>query len=320
MSFKPVVGAVDVEEAAERIAGFVNQTPCLHNEVLSRAVGADVYLKCENLQHVGAFKARGAMNASMLLSEAQRACGVVAHSSGNHAAALARAAKILGMQAHIVMPDNSAKIKIAAVEELGVEPVFCEPNAQSRDRVAAEVQQRTGATLIHPYETPGVIAGQGTVGLEILSQVPCVDCILAPVGGGGLLSGILTIVKHLSPGVEVIAVEPAFADDAARSIEAGKILQPNRYDTIADGLRSPLGENTFPIIQEWVDDILLVSEEAIGRSMRNLATKGRIVAEPSGAVAMAGLAENASRFAGKRVAVVVTGGNMDFGGCKVGQL
>ncbi|GAB5401884.1 MAG: threo-3-hydroxy-L-aspartate ammonia-lyase [Aureliella sp.] len=319
MSFEPVVNADDVKKAADRIASHVNRTPCLHNEVLSRSVGAEVYLKCENLQHVGAFKARGAMNASMLLSESQRQCGVVAHSSGNHAAALARAAKILGMQAHIVMPENSARIKIAAVEELGVAPVFCEPNAQSRDRVAAELRERTGATLIHPYETPGVIAGQGTVGLEILQQVPDVDCILAPVGGGGLLSGILTIVKQAAPNVQVFAVEPALADDAARSLQAGKILQPERYDTIADGLRSPLGENTFPIIQALVDDILLVSEKAIGRSMRALAMKGRIVAEPSGAVAMAGAAENASRFAGKRVAVVVTGGNMDFGGCKVGQ-
>lgn len=320
MSFEPVITAADVQRASERIDGYVNRTPCLQNETISRALGVACFLKCENLQHIGAFKARGAMNAVLCLSRDQRACGVVTHSSGNHAAALARAAKLAGVTAHIVMPENSARTKIEAVRGFGIEPVFCEPNAAARESTAEEVRQKTGATLVHPYEMPAVMAGQGTVGLEVLEQVPDVDAILVPVGGGGLLAGVLTLVKSANPSVEVIAVEPCVADDAARSLAAGKILQPTRYDTIADGLRTPLGTNNFPIIKSLLDDILLVTEEAIGQNMKRLATDGRLVAEPSGAVAMAGLAEYAARFHGKRVAVVISGGNMDFGHCKVGQV
>lgn len=320
MSFEPVIKAADVQQASERIEEYVNRTPCLHNETISRSLDVECFLKCENLQHIGAFKARGAMNAVLRLSGDERACGVVTHSSGNHAAALARAAKLAGVAAHIVMPENSARTKIEAVRGFGIEPVFCEPNAGSREQTAEDLRVKTGATLVHPYEMPAVMAGQGTVGLEILQQVPGVDVVLVPVGGGGLLAGVLTLIKSVNPSVKVFAVEPCLADDAARSLAAGKILQPTRYDTIADGLRSPLGINNFPIIQALVDDILLVSEKAIGQNMRRLATDGRLVAEPSGAVAMAGLAENAARFHGKRVAVVISGGNMDFGHCKVGQV
>ncbi|HBE68500.1 MAG TPA: serine dehydratase [Planctomycetaceae bacterium] len=318
MSSTFAVSVADVEAAAERIAPHVLTTPCLPNERLSDLVDCEVFLKCENLQHVGAFKARGATNAVLQLPS-DATSGVVAHSSGNHAAALARAAKLAGTEAHIVMPENSAKIKIEAVEQLGVTPVFCEPNAESRDAVAKRIQDETGATLVHPYDNPNVIAGQGTVGLEILQTLDTVDAILAPVGGGGLLSGILTIVKARRPEIKVYAVEPEWADDAARSLDAGKILMPNRYDSIADGLRSPLGELTFPIISSLVDDILLVSEAHIRESMRLLATTGRIVAEPSGAVAFAGIRCNASLFAGQRVAAVVTGGNLDFGSCGLGR-
>lgn len=318
MSEELAVSAADVEAAAERIAPHVLTTPCLPNERLSDLVGCEAYLKCENLQHIGAFKARGATNAVLQLP-ADATSGVVAHSSGNHAAALARAAKLAGVKAHIVMPENSAKIKIEAVQHLGVTPIFCEPNAESRDAVAKRIQDDTGAALVHPYDNPDVIAGQGTVGLEILEAVDSIDAILAPVGGGGLISGILRIVKARRPDVKVYAVEPEWADDAARSLDAGKILMPTRYDSIADGLRSPLGERTFPILRSLVDGILLVSESQIKESMRLLATLGRTVAEPSGAVAFAGLRANASKFAGQKVAVVITGGNLDFGSCGLGQ-
>jgi threonine dehydratase len=302
----------DIEFARRRIEPHVLRTPLVENAPLSRELDCHVYFKCENLQHVGAFKARGASNAVFALTDEMAQRGVVTHSSGNHAAALARAATRRGIAAHIVMPRNSRPNKLAAVRAYGISPVLCEPDAESRRNTAAEIEQRTGATLVHPYNDPSIIAGQGTVGLEILDQWAEVDVIIVPVGGGGLLSGILIAVKTLRPEVRVIAAEPTWADDAARSLRSGKLEMPTRYDTIADGLRTPLGDLTFPVIQALVDDIVLVDEESIVDATRQIATKARLVAEPSGAVSLAALCQHRSRFRGRNVVAVISGGNLEL--------
>ncbi len=302
----------DVKAAAKRIEPFVLRTPAIICERLSVSQGCQVHLKAENLQHIGAFKARGATNAVMLLSDDMAARGVVTHSSGNHAAALARAATLRKIPAFVVMPSNSAKNKIAAVRSYGVEPVFCEPTAQSRFETAERLRQETGATLVHPYDYAPVMAGQGTVGLELLEQVSALDTVIVPVGGGGLLAGVLMAIKSQRPGVKVIAAEPEWADDAARSLKSGRIELPSRVDSVADGLRTPLGELPFAIIRELLDDIILVSEDAIYRAMRSLAESAHLVAEPSGAVAFAALTTSAARFEGQNVAVVISGGNLDY--------
>jgi threonine dehydratase len=302
----------DIRAARTRIADYVVRTPLVPNEPLSQQLGCDVNFKCENLQHIGAFKARGACNAVFSLSDEQAEKGVVTHSSGNHAAAVARAASLRKIPAHIVMPHNSSAVKLAAVEALGVIPVLCEPDAESRHRGADEIQAATGATLIHPYDNTAVMAGQGTVALEIIEQLESVDTIVAPVGGGGLLSGVLVAVKSLRPDIRVIAAEPAWADDAARSLQSGKIEMPTRYDTIGDGLRTPLGEFTFAVIRSLLDDILLVKEETIAAATRLIANRANMIAEPSGAVPLAAVLEHGQQFAGRRVALVISGGNLDL--------
>ncbi len=308
----------DIQAAAKRIAPYVVRTPSIFSEKLSDEMGCQVHLKAESLQHVGAFKARGATNAVMLLTDELANRGVVTHSSGNHAAALSRAASLRRIPAYVVMPDNSAQNKIAAVRSYGIEPVFCQPNAQSRFETAQRLRQETGATLIHPYDYAPVMAGQGTVGLELLEQVKDLDAVIVPVGGGGLLSGVLIAIKSLSPNIRVIAAEPEWADDASRSLQSGRIEMPTRYDSIADGLRTPLGELPFAIIRELVDDIVLVSEAAIRAAMRSLAETAHLVAEPSGSVALAALRSNRNLFVGRNVAVVISGGNLDLKQCALG--
>ena len=302
----------DIQAAALRISPFVLRTPAIYSERISKELGCRIAFKAESLQHAGAFKARGATNAVMLLEDKVAARGVVTHSSGNHAAALARAASLRQIPAFVVMPHNSAPNKVEAVRSYGVDPVFCEPTAESRAATAEALRQRTGATMIHPYDHPAVMAGQGTVGLELLEQLERLDAIIVPVGGGGLLAGVLTAVKSLRPKVAVIAAEPELADDAFRSLRQGRIEQPTRYDTVADGLRTPLGQNTFPIIQSMLDEILLVSEAAILQATRDMAQKAHLVAEPSGAIGLAALKAAKSRFAEQSVAVVVTGGNLNL--------
>ncbi len=309
----------DIRTAAIRIEPFVLRTPSLFCERVSREIGCRVHFKAENLQHIGAFKARGATNAVMLLSDDMATRGVVTHSSGNHAAALARAATLRKIPAYVVMPSNSAKNKIAAVRAYGVEPVFCEPTAQSRFETAEKLRHDTGATLVHPYDYAPVMAGQGTIGLELLAQISDLDTVIVPVGGGGLLSGMLIAIKSMRPQVKVIAAEPEWADDAARSLKNSRIEMPSRYDSVADGLRTPLGEKPFAIIRELLDDIILVSEGAIHMAMRSIAEAAHLVVEPSGAVAFAALATSSDRFAGKSVAVIISGGNVDFGKCGLGS-
>jgi len=301
----------DVRRAAERIHKHVIQTPLIDAWRLSRDIGCSLFLKCENLQYGFAFKARGACNAVLSLSEEEASRGVVTHSSGNHAAALARAAVLRGIRAHIVMPRNSANIKLEAVRGLGVEPILCEPSNASREATAAEVQRETGATMIHPFNDPRVIAGQGTAALEILQQLPKLDALIVPVGGGGLLAGTLIAIKSLRPDVQVIAAEPAWADDAFRSWKSGRIEPALRTDSIADGLRTPLGSLTFPVIRELVDDILCAEEDTIVRATWLLANRARLVAEPSGAVPLAVILQHSSMFAGRQVVALISGGNLD---------
>jgi threonine dehydratase len=297
----------DILAAATRIAPYVRQTPVLGDD--SRFPG--LTFKCENLQAVGAFKARGACNAVFSLTDAAAHGGVVTHSSGNHAAALARAARLRGIPAHIVMPRGAPAIKRAAVEEWGGHVTVCEPTLASREETAAAVCSQTGGVLVHPYDDPAVIAGQGTALLELASSMQPPDVVLVPVGGGGLLAGTALAARHRWPGVRVVGVEPAGADDAARSWSSG-VLQPQLApNTIADGLRGALSARTLRMAQAYVDDIVTVSEEAIVAAMRLIFDRLKMVVEPSGAVPLAAVLEG--RVSGARMALILTGGNVDLG-------
>lgn len=310
----------DVECALRRIRTCVRKTPVLDVVGYPDISVRGLWLKCENLQYGFAFKARGACNAVMSLSDAEAQRGVVTHSSGNHAAALARAAIQRGIPAYIVMPTNSARVKLEAVRRLGIEPLLCEPTSAAREQMASEVQRTTGAILIHPFNHPDVIAGQGTAALEILEQVPDLDTLIVPVGGGGLLSGTLIAVKTLRPDVQVIGAEPEWADDAFRSLQSGKIEPALRTDSVADGLRTPLGSLTFPIIRSLVDRILCASEEQILRATGELARHCRLITEPSGVVPLAVLQQHPEVFADRRVVVLISGGNLDDPGLITGSL
>jgi len=301
-----------IREAHARIRDKINRTPVLTSETLAGQAGGALFFKCENFQKVGAFKARGATNAVFLLSDAEAQKGVATHSSGNHAAALARAAKLRGIPAHIVMPTNVPKAKEASVRRYGGQITFCEPTLAARESATARVMAETGAQLVHPYNDLRVMAGQGTAALELLEDVPDLDLILCPVGGGGLLSGTATAAKNLKPGIRIVAVEPAGADDAYRSFRAGRIVPGATANTIADGLRGALGDKTFAEIERYVDDIVTVSEPAIVQAMRALWEVMKIVVEPSAAVAYAAVVERKLDVAGKRVGIILTGGNLDL--------
>jgi len=302
-----------IEEARERIAGKVSVTPVLTSETLDAYRGAQVYFKCENLQRGGAFKARGATNAVFALTGTQAQRGVATHSSGNHAAALARAARLRGIRAHVVMPENTPRAKRAAVASYGAEITWCAPTLAAREEAAAQVVAATGARLVHPYDDVMVMAGQATASVELMSQVPALDAILCPVGGGGLLSGTAVAAKTLKPDIRVIGVEPSGADDAARSFRAGTLLPPAAPpNTIADGLRGALGVKPFAEIRRLVDDIITVPDEAIIRAMRELWEELRVIVEPSGAVAYAALGSDAVALRGKRIGVILSGGNLDL--------
>ncbi|GIX00540.1 MAG: serine/threonine dehydratase [Pirellulaceae bacterium] len=311
MNWAQAIEPTEIIAAQQRIERFIFRTPLVPAEEWSDELGIELRFKAENLQHVGAFKSRGATNAVMALTAEEAIRGVVTHSSGNHAAALARAATLRGIPVHVVMPENSSAVKLAAVRAWGVDPVLCPPTPEDRQRVADEIARETGATLIHPFDNRQVVAGQGTVGLEIVEQWPQVQDIVVPVGGGGLLAGVLIAVKTRNPAVRVFGAEPAWADDAWRSLRSNRLESPTRLDTVADGLRTGLGQLTFPIIRSLVDDILLVTEEAIIPTATELLRRVRLLAEPSGAVATAAVCEHAERFAGRRVAVVISGGNTD---------
>src|SRR5213595_1674487 len=300
-----------IRAAHRRIRPHIHRTPVLTSSRLNDASGACLFFKCENFQKGGAFKARGATNAVFSLDDTSARRGVATHSSGNHGSAVARAAKLRGIPAHIVMPSNSAKVKVRAVESYGAEIVFCEPNDAAREAACADVIAKTGATLIHSFENEDVMAGQGTAALELLEDVD-VDLVMCPVGGGGLLSGTAVAAKSMKPNINVMAVEPSNAHDAAQSLHAGKRIVTEKKFTIADGLRTNIGEQTFPIIQRYVDDIVTVSEEAIISAMRTIWETMKIVIEPSAAGPYAAIAESKIDIRGKRVGIILTGGNVDL--------
>jgi len=300
--------------AHERIQPHIHRTLVLTSERLNEAspAVAGLFFKCENFQKIGAFKARGGTNAVFALNEPTARHGVATHSSGNHGAAVARAAKLRGIPAHIVMPSNSAKVKVRAVESYGAHIVFCEPTEAAREATCAEAINKTGATLIHSFENQHVMAGQGTAAVELLEDVPEIDLVMCPVGGGGLLAGTAVAAKSMRPKIKVIAVEPANADDAAQSFHAGRRLVTEKKFTIADGLRTNIGEPNFAIVQRYVDGIVAVSEEAIVASMRTIWETMKIIVEPSAAVPYAAILEGAVDIKGQRVGIILTGGNVDL--------
>ena len=303
-----------IHAAHERIRAYIKRTPVLTSSRLDAASGASLFFKCENFQKIGAFKARGAANAVFALDDVTARHGVATHSSGNHGAAVARAANFRGIPAHIVMPSNSAKVKVRAVEGYGAHIVFCEPTEEAREAACAVVIKETGATLIHSFENEDVMAGQGTAAVEFLEDIPDLDLVMCPIGGGGLLSGTAVAAKSMRPKIKVIAAEPANSDDAAQSFRAGKRIVTEKKFTIADGLRTNIGAPNFTIIQRYVDDIVTVSEEAIVSAMRTIWETMKIVIEPSAAVPYAAIAERMIDVERKRVGIILTGGNIDLDG------
>lgn len=298
--------------AHDRIRPHIHRTPVLTSARLDDAAGAKLFFKCENFQKVGAFKARGAANAVFSLDEASARRGVATHSSGNHAAAVARAARLRGIPAHIVMPSNSSKVKARAVEGYGGQIVFCEPTQAAREEACARIIAATGATLIHPFENFDVMAGQGTAAVELMQDVPDLDLVMCPVGGGGLLAGTAVATRSLRPATEVVATEPAQAADAAQSFRAGKVVPLAKTNTIADGLRTNVGAPNFELIQRYVRDIVTVEEATIIAAMRTIWETMKIVIEPSSAVVYAAILEGKVAVANRRVGLILTGGNVDL--------
>jgi threonine dehydratase len=304
----------DVRAAAERIRGLAHRTPVVTCATLDRAAGRSLFFKCENLQKAGAFKFRGAAHAVSRLADDIAARGVVTHSSGNHAQALALAAKLRGLPAYVVMPSNAAAVKRQAVEGYGGQVITCEPNLQARETTAARVVAETGATFIPPYDHPHIIAGQGTAALELLEDVPDLDALIAPVGGGGLISGIAIAARELAPQARIFAAEPLGADDAARSKAAGQFLPQTGPKTIADGLLTSMGELTWPIIRDLVERVFTVDDQQIVEAMRFFWERAKLVIEPSAAVPVAAVLSEEFRALPRlpRVGVVLSGGNVDL--------
>jgi len=301
-----------IRAAHVRIRPYIHRTPVLTSASLDARCGGKLFFKCENFQKAGAFKSRGAVNAVFSLTHAEAARGVATHSSGNHAAALARAARLRGIPAYIVMPSNSSPAKIRNVEGYGGRITLCAPTAQAREETCARLVTETGAAMVHPFTNEHVMTGQGTAVLELLEDAPDLDLILCPVGGGGLLAGTATAAKAVHPSIKIIAVEPAGAGDAARSFAAGHIIPLEHAATIADGLRTTVGEPNFAVMQRLVSGVATVSEEAIIAAMRQLWETLKIVVEPSGAVPYAALLENNLRVTGQRVGLILSGGNVDL--------
>jgi len=302
----------DIERAHIRIAHKVHRTQVLTSTLINEIVGATLYFKCENFQKVGAFKYRGATNALLSLPAEKLAKGVATHSSGNHAQALALAARELGVPAYIVMPSNSPKVKIEAVRGYGAEITFCEPNLQARESTLEKIVAETGAEFIHPYNREEIIAGQGTAALELLADYPELDIIIAPVGGGGLLSGTAICSKATKPNIKVYAAEPKGADDAHRSFYSGILVPSTNPKTICDGLLTSLGELTFGYIKQYVDDILLVDDTEIIAAMRLIYERMKIVVEPSSATVLAAAIKHKGLFEEKNVGLIISGGNVDM--------
>ncbi len=302
----------DILDAKLRIQDVAMKTPIMTSTTLDRMMGSKVFFKCENFQRAGAFKFRGAFNTVSQLSSEERKKGVIAHSSGNHAQALALAASLLDVKATIVMPKNSPQVKIDATRGYGAEVVFCENTPESRVAVCDSLIQKYGFTLVHPYNDSRIIAGAGTAALELIEDVGPIDYIFAPVGGGGLLSGTSIATKGLCPNASVFGVEPANADDAHRSFKGGRIFPSVNPHTIADGLRTQLSELTFAVIRKNVEDIIVVTEEEIVSAMKFLWERMKLVVEPSGAVSLAGLFKMTDKLHGTNIGVIISGGNIDL--------
>jgi threonine dehydratase/serine racemase len=308
------IDLADVEQAAERIAPFIRRTPLMTSASVDRAAGRSIFLKCENFQRVGAFKFRGATNAVQKLDASTAARGVVTHSSGNHAQALALAARIRGIAAHVVMPTNAPVVKRDAVRDFGGTIYDCEPTQTAREQTAAEVCARTGGVLIPPFDHPDILAGQGTCGLEIVEQAQDLDAVVVPIGGGGLIAGITLALRERAPGVRIFAAEPAGADDAFRGKREGVRVTEQVPDTIADGLRTCVGELAWPVLRDCVEQVITVTDDEIRAAMQLLYSRTKLVVEPSGAVGVAAICspEFMKRDGLERVAVVITGGNVDL--------
>ena len=306
------VSIEDVFAAAARLDGIVKRTPVVSAEGIDEIAGRQVLMKCENLQHIGAFKFRGATNAVIMLGDAAEK-GVCTHSSGNHAQALSMAAKNRGVDAYIVMPKTAPRVKVLGVKDQGAELTFCEPTLAARESTAGEIIDRTGAALVHPYDNPDVIAGQGTAALEFFQQAGELDAIVSPVGGGGLMSGTSVTIRALTPEARIFGAEPEGADDAARSLEAGEFLPQTGPDTICDGLLTSMGEHTWPIIRDHLETIIRVTDEQVVEAMRLILDNLGMVVEPSGAVSLAAvLTPEFKELKGiDRVGVILSGGNVD---------
>ena len=301
-----------IESAAARIAPYIHTTPIMTNKSINEQYGLDLYFKCENFQKIGAFKIRGGMNASLQLNTEQLSKGVATHSSGNHAQALAFAAKMLGVKAYIVMPESSPQVKVNAVRGYGAEVTICASNQIARETTLQEIVDNTGATFIHPYDNDEVITGQATCVKEMIESIPDLDMVVTPVGGGGLLSGTCLGAHYFKPGLKVYAGEPEGAADAVLSLQSGKVEKAPYVNTIADGLMTTLSERTLAIIKAHVTDILLVSDEEIKAALRLVYERMKIIIEPSCAVPLAAVLKNADLFKGKKVGIILSGGNVDL--------
>ncbi len=312
MMRKPIPTLRDIKDAAKNISPYAHITPVLSSTIIDKYLGARLFFKCENFQKAGAFKFRGATNALLNMVDKNNSGPVTTHSSGNHAGALAKAAAALGIECIVVMPENAPKVKVEAVKTYGAAIRFCEPTLAAREYTTDQVIKETGALLIHPYNNFYIIAGQGTASLELLDKQPDLDVIIAPVGGGGMLSGTAIASKAINPAIKVYGGEPMGADDAFRSFKAGKIIPSVNPETIADGLLTSLGELTFEAIINNVDKIIPVSESQIIAAMKMIWQYLKIVVEPSAAVPLAAILENKHLFEGKNTGIILTGGNVDL--------
>ncbi|MEO1261342.1 MAG: pyridoxal-phosphate dependent enzyme [Bacteroidota bacterium] len=296
----------------QRIKSYIHRTPVMTSETINRMSGAEVYFKCENFQKMGAFKMRGAINAILGLTDEQRAKGVATHSSGNFAQAVSLSARNLETKAYIVMPSNSPEVKKAAVRDYGGEITECIPTLQAREDTCQEVMARTGATFLHPYNDWAVVAGQGTATMELLEEVPELDYMIPPVGGGGLSAGAALAAHYFGKNIKTIGAEPHGADDAWKSLEKGEIVLQTQPQTIADGLRTNLGDITFSVLHQYLERIILVEEQEIVDALRLMFERMKIVVEPSGAVPLAALLKEKETFKGKKVGILISGGNVDL--------
>ena len=301
-----------IESAHHRISNFIHNTPILTCENINTETKTSIFFKCDNFQKTGSFKIRGATNTILQLSKKQLTNGVITTSSGNHGAAVSSAASKLGASIKVIMPDNSPKFKVDNVQRYGGEIIFCEPNIKARENTLKKMVQETAATIVHPYNDEKIIAGQGTAAKELLESIPDLDVIIAPVSGGGLLAGTLLAAKNINPNIKIYGAEPKNADDAYQSIKSKKIVFNKTTDTIADGLRAQVGTITFPIIQKYIDGIILVSEEMIIQSMRMIWQRLKIIIEPSSSIVLAALLIKNEQFYNKRIGLILTGGNVDL--------